>query len=784
MLVLAADRSILRGFLTADGKWRLPMEPDQVEPLYRRMLIAAEDGRFAWHPGVDPIAALRAAGQLAARGHVVSGASTLTMQVARLLEPHRRSLGGKLGEMAKALALERRLGRDQVLRLYMSLAPFGGNLEGVRAASLAYFGKEPARLSAAECALLVALPRSPERLRPDRHPQAAQAARDRVLRRMADAGVISPATLAEAREEAIPGRRLAMPFRAPHLARDLRGEEPTLTVHRTTIDPLLQQRIEALLKGEAQKLEPEATFAALVVGNQDRRVLAYVGNADFADTARRGTVDMARAVKSPGSALKPFIYAMAFDRLIAHPETLIEDRPRHFGDYAPSDFDGRFQGDVTAREALQYSLNVPAVAVLERLRPRRFTAALAAGGIELRMPRPGTEPGLAIALGGAGIALTDLVRLYTALPNGGRVAPLRYRQDAPRERGSAVFGPLAAWYVNDILAGAPPPPGALPAEARRGRQLAFKTGTSYGYRDFWAIGYDAEVTIGVWAGRADGTPIPGRSGRLTAAPVLFKIADLLGPGASPGAAPAPEGALLVARNKLPARLQRLDPAAPAQSEKAGSPKIVYPPDGASVEWRGEAIFLSDLLVRFGLAQEPGAALGEDDNARYTMLETIRAYALERLAERGDVEALAARHARYYLALAEDAEPELRGSQQAAGLARAWSVSTPTCWRPSIGACARERRRESAAIGLHLAGALARFWEMRGYPGEGRGYLARLLADGAAQSAAGSGHSQQGAGRGRAPGPLPGRLSRRPRLVRAEPGGPPARLATGRPSPRR
>jgi penicillin-binding protein 1C len=592
VLVLAADGSILRGFLTADGKWRLPIEPDNVDPLYRRMLIAAEDRRFAEHLGVDPLAGSRAVIQLAISGHVVSGASTLTMQVARLLEPHSRSLVAKFGEMAKALALERQMSKDQVLELYLTLAPFGGNLEGVRAASLAYFGKEPTRLSAAEAALLVALPRSPERLRPDRHPEAARAARDRVLLRMAEQQVISSASLAEARAEEVPSVRLAMPFRAPHLARELRDAQPALLTHRTTINPLLQQRVEALLRREVVGLDAEASFAAVVVDNRDRRVLAYVGNADFASVTRRGALDMARAVRSPGSALKPFIYAMAFDRLIIHPETVLEDRARYFGDYAPTDFDGRFQGEVTAREALQYSLNVPAVAVLDRLGPGRFIAALAAAGIRLRLPEPAVEPGLAVALGGAGITLADLVRLYAALANGGEVAPLRYRASDPAGLGAAIFGPPAAWYVNDVLAEAPPPPGVLPAEARRGRRFSFKTGTSYGYRDFWAIGYDPEVTIGVWAGRPDGTPMPGRSGRLTAAPVLFKIADLLGPSQPHRMWPAPSGALLVGRNDLPPRLRRLDPGplAPA-SPQTGGPRIVYPPDGALIEWHGEELAL-------------------------------------------------------------------------------------------------------------------------------------------------------------------------------------------------
>jgi penicillin-binding protein 1C len=317
-------------------------------------------------------------------------------------------------------------------------------------------------------------------------------------------------------------------------------------------------------------------------------MLAYVGNADFASAARRGTLDMARAVRSPGSALKPFIYAMGFDRLLLHPETVLEDRARHFEDYAPSDFDGRFAGEVTARQALQYSLNLPAVAVLDRIGPGRLIAALTAAGIRLRLPQPATEPGLAVALGGAGITLVDLVQLYASLSNGGEVTPVRYHEDDPATSGKAIFGPLAAWYVNDILAEAPPPANVLPAEVRRGRRLAFKTGTSYGFRDFWAIGYNREVTIGVWAGRPDGTPMPGHSGRLTAAPVLFKIADLLGPARSRHPTPPPPGALMVGWNDLPPRLSRLDPGAEATSQ-TGGPRITFPPDGAVIEWRGEGM---------------------------------------------------------------------------------------------------------------------------------------------------------------------------------------------------
>ncbi|HVC51462.1 MAG TPA: penicillin-binding protein 1C [Stellaceae bacterium] len=588
-LVLARDGTILRGFLSTDSKWRLPAGRGAVDPLYLRMLIAAEDKRFAEHPGVDPVAAARALAQLVMRGRIVSGASTLAMQAVRLLERRPRTWSSKFVEMGEALALERELGKAGVLRLYLSLAPYGGNLEGVRAASLAYFGKEPAHLSPAEAALLVALPRSPERLRPDRHPAAALRARNAVLRRMAASGVISAETLAEAASDPVPTVRRRLPFHAAHLARELYDAAPTENVLKTTIDPLLQRQVEALLHREVGALDPQASFAAIVVDNRERNVIAYVGNADFFSTPRHGTIDMARAIRSPGSALKPFLYAMAFDRLIIHPETLIEDGPRSFGDYAPSDFDGKFLGTVSAREALQYSLNVPAVAVLDRLGASRFVDGLAAAGVHLRLPHPTEQPGLAVALGGVGIRLSEMAMLYTAFSHDGAVAPLRYLADAPPGPETRIFGPVASWYVNDILGNAPPPPGMLPAAVKSGRRLAYKTGTSYGFRDAWAAGWDREVTIAVWAGRPDGTPMPGCSGLVTAAPILFKIADLLGPPATNlPPKPPPPGALLVSRRDLPPRLQRLDigPAERGARASAGGPKILYPPNGSTVAWDG------------------------------------------------------------------------------------------------------------------------------------------------------------------------------------------------------
>ncbi|MCC7221510.1 MAG: transglycosylase domain-containing protein, partial [Candidatus Contendobacter sp.] len=335
-LLLDSQDHILRGFTTSQGTWRLPAQTTEVDPIYLRMLLAYEDQRFPSHPGVDPLAVARAAGQWLTHGRIVSGASTLTMQTARLLEPHPRTLVGKFSEMRRALQLERRYRKEEILGFYLTLAPYGGNLEGVRMAALAWFGKEPIRLTAAEAALLVALPQSPSRLRPDRFPNRARAARDKVLQRMEQLGVLTEQQVKEARQEPLPRQRWRLPFIAPHLADRLRTAQPNLTLHRSFIDRNLQQNLETLARQRQSVLEPYRSMAILVVANHDRRVLAYIGASDFFDTRRAGQVDMIRAIRSPGSTLKPLIYGLGFDDLLIHPETLIEDAPTRFGGYSPT----------------------------------------------------------------------------------------------------------------------------------------------------------------------------------------------------------------------------------------------------------------------------------------------------------------------------------------------------------------------------------------------------------------------------------------------------------------
>jgi len=579
-VVLDADGRLLRPFASAEGTWRLPTRPDQVDPLYLAMLMAVEDRRYGWHPGVDPLAVGRAVVQAAWHGRVVSGASTLTMQTARLLTPKPRTLASKLIESARAVQLQARLGHDGVLEAYLTLAPFGGPLEGVTAATLAWFGKAPRHLSPAEAALLVALPQSPERLRPDRRPQAARAARDRILDRVAARGVISRDVAEAAKAEPVPTFRRAMPRLAPHLTERLAAAAGRGAVVRTHIDSVLQRGLEGLARAQAPRLGPQSDMAIVILDNRDRRLLAHLGSADWT----RLQVDLTQAVRSPGSALKPFIYAVAFDDLSLHPGTLIPDMPQRFGAWAPRNFDHDFHGTVTAREALQRSLNIPAVQALERVGPARLIALLRLAGVSLSFPGH-EEPGLALALGGVGIRLMDLAVLYAALADGGRVLPvsLLAGETAPEPR--PLVGNAAARAVIDVLEGSPAPNGfATGAGIARTRRIAFKTGTSFGSRDAWTVGSSADYTVAVWVGRPDGAPRPGQTGRGTAAPLMFRAFDLLPPDRAPRPAPAQPDHALFHRQPPPA-LVRLSPANhdDVGAGHAAPLRILFPPDGATVE---------------------------------------------------------------------------------------------------------------------------------------------------------------------------------------------------------
>ena len=577
-LVLDRNGKLLRAYLTSEGRWRLPATRDQVDPRYLDALLTYEDKRFYHHRGVDPLAMTRAAFQLVTHGRIVSGGSTLTMQVARLLEPRQeRSLDAKLRQAVRALQREQALSKDEILGLYLTLAPYGGNLEGIRAASLAYFSKEARRLTLGEAALLIALPQSPEFRRPDRFPAAAKPARDRVLDRIASHGLFSNAEIERAKKEPVPRARNPMPLLAPHAADQAASASPTQRVLRLTIDGGLQRTLETLAYDRAVALGPPSiSVAIVVVDNATGEVLARVASPDYFDERRAGQVDLTEAVRSPGSALKPFIYGLGFEDGLIHPETLIEDRPIRYGGYHPENFDLTFQGTVTVRRALQQSLNVPAVAVLQEVGPSRLIARLAQAGVPLVLPKREVAPGLALGLGGVGVRLTDLTMLYAGLARQGTVAPLVERFGSPPSPPKRLIEPVAAWYVASVLIGTPPPENAA------GGRIAFKTGTSYGYRDAWAVGFDGKRTIGVWAGRPDGAPVPGLAGRVTAAPILFDAFARLGQQFEP-LPPAPKGVLIASTAKLPPPLQRFASREAAGEAMAPKVHIVFPPDGASLE---------------------------------------------------------------------------------------------------------------------------------------------------------------------------------------------------------
>ena len=540
VIVTASDGTPLRAFASDNGVWRYPVTVDEVSPHYLEALVGYEDRWFWWHPGVNPVALLRAAGQWASGGHIVSGGSTLTMQVARILEPQRRSTLGKSRQILRALQLEWHFSKREILALYLNHAPFGGTIEGVEAASWAYLGKPAKNLSHAEAALLAVLPQSPSRLRPDRHNAAAQAARNKLLRRMATQHIWARQEVLDSLIEPVVSRRMAAPMLAPLLAERLRSAHPGQTRIRSGIDANLQRVLEERVAAYFSRLPERTSAALLVVDNRSLAVRAYVGSLAFAEQSSLGHVDMVRATRSPGSTLKPFLYGLAIDDGLIHSESLLVDAPQSFGDYRPANFDPTFNGPVAVADALRLSLNVPAVDLLDRLGPERFAARLEHAGLVLKLP-DGARPNLSIILGGTGVSLEQLVGAYVALQRDGLAGKIRYSLAEPRD-DRRLMSQGAAWIIRDILERrAQMGSGEDAFDTGSRSRVAWKTGTSYGFRDAWALGSTAEYTVGVWVGRPDGTPMPGQYGAITALPLMFEVIDSLphaGAGVSRRAPPA------------------------------------------------------------------------------------------------------------------------------------------------------------------------------------------------------------------------------------------------------
>ncbi|WP_205695357.1 penicillin-binding protein 1C [Corallincola luteus] len=533
-VVVAADGQPLRAFADKQGIWRQPTTPAQVSPNYLTALLHYEDKFFYWHPGVNPYALVRAGWQWLRHGRIVSGGSTLTMQVARLLSPHRRTPLGKLQQIARSLQLEWHYSKQEILTLYLNLAPFGGPIEGVEAASHAYFGKSAAQLSQAEAALLAIMPQAPSRFRPDRYPQRARQARDKLVKRLVDGGIWPTTALTDVALEPVIAQHHYRPMLAPLLARRLVSQYPNQPLLQSSLQKPLQQALQQLATDYLSQYPLHTGLAIMVLDNQSQRPIGYLGSGEFGSRQRLGYVDMAQAVRSPGSTLKPFIYGLAIDQGLIHSASLLVDAPRFFSDYRPANFSGKFQGPITAADALTRSLNVPAVELLAHLGPKQFYTRMVNAGAKFRLS---DTPGLPIALGAASTNLEQLVALYASLMNEGQLARISYLKDE-KITTRPLMSPQAAWMIYEILRNQrrTDQPFDENVTGRR-NNLAWKTGTSHGHRDMWAVGVSPKYTIGVWIGRPDGTSMPGHFGARTATPLLLMLANLLADNTPPPEAP-------------------------------------------------------------------------------------------------------------------------------------------------------------------------------------------------------------------------------------------------------
>jgi len=537
-------------FLSRDDKWRLPVALDEVDPALVTALVALEDQRFWRHDGVDPIAIARAAASDVIRARRVSGGSTLTMQLARLLEPRPRTLRSKLYDMFRAVQLDLQLSKREILEDYLSRTPYGGNVEGVASAAWSYFGHGPRHLTPLEIATLLAVPQGPTRFAPRPGNTARlRARRDAILGKLIAAGVFAAidatTALAEAAAAPPPDHLRRMPRQAAHAAIALHRRHPRALRVRSTLDAGAQALAEREVALRRDELHRKGIYggAIVVVDHRSRDVVALVGSLDFHDAAHGGQIAMFQRPRSPGSTLKPVLYALAIDRGLALPEYLVADVPAQYGTYRPRNFDGEWSGLVTLRDALSRSLNLPFIDLLDRLGVESFVGELARMGVAASRTAPG-QYGLSMILGGIELTPLELAGLYATLAEDGAYRPLRLVRDEPAPDARPMFGPGAAWLTRQALAQKDRP------DFPRRRDLAgvppeihWKTGTSFGFRDAWAVGSGPAYTAVVWTGNVDDRPSAELIGSEAAGPLLFDVLEGLARRAPPAEA-APPGELV------------------------------------------------------------------------------------------------------------------------------------------------------------------------------------------------------------------------------------------------
>ncbi len=522
-IITDAKGEVIHAFLTKDQQWRMKTDLSEISPLLKKTIVEKEDKYFYWHPGFNLLSIARAAFSNLIHLKRTSGASTITMQVARALEPKRRNLFGKCVEVFRAVQLETRYSKDEILQLYLNLVPYGGNIQGVKAASLLYFNKNPDHLSLAEITALSIIPNRPSSLVLGKNNDKIIQQRNRWLHKFAADHVFSQKEIQDALEEPLTARRRAVPNLLPQLSYKLKRQGGTNI--RSLIDINMQGKIEKLVTDYVRdlKLKNIHQAAVVVIDNKTHGVVSYVGSADFHDTTDGGQVNGAAAVREPGSTLKPLLYGLCIDNGLLTPKMMITDVAVNYQGYAPENYDRRWNGFVTMSYALEHSLNIPAVKSLHALGKDKMIRALAL--CDFRQIRKDQQKlGLSMILGGCGASLEELTGLFSCFANEGIYVKTLYGGKDTIQKKTRILSEASDYIITDILSQINRPDFPLQWESTEHLpKIAWKTGTSYGKRDAWSIGYNQQFTIGIWVGNFSGVGNPELSGANVATPLLFKI---------------------------------------------------------------------------------------------------------------------------------------------------------------------------------------------------------------------------------------------------------------------
>lgn len=524
-IVLAGDGTVIQAFLSADEKWRMPVTLNEISPELKKAILFKEDKYFYFHPGINPVSVMRAAWNNIRSGRRTSGASTITMQVVRLLNPRKRTYPGKIIEMFRALQMEWKFSKDEILRMYLNLVPYGGNIEGITSAGILYFGRLPDQLSLAQVTTLSVIPNRPGSLRPGGNRETLKIARNRWLMKMQEDQIFPDQEIADAMAEPATLTRIPFVPIAPHLSVRLKENRPGNSI-QTFINPVLQKKTANLAANYCKRLQVSgiSNVSVIVVDNRTHRVVAYEGSGDFNDSEHEGQVDGVRAVRSPGSTLKPLVYGIAFDKGLLTPKSILEDVPVNYDGYSPENYDSRFTGTVSVESALMNSRNIPAVNTLKLIGLECMKENMGEAGFE-QVLHTKSDLGLSLILGGCGVRLEELTALYGAFANMGEYYPLQFTVSDTLKKGFRLLSAPAAYMVTDILARPvrQEAGGGVRGDVAHLPKIAWKTGTSYGRRDAWSIGYNRNYTIGVWVGNFNGQGIPELTGAEKASPLLFEL---------------------------------------------------------------------------------------------------------------------------------------------------------------------------------------------------------------------------------------------------------------------